>query len=184
MRAIFKESLIEVIHDIKKDSSIAMASAKKTKNEGSPSARASSLKNPASPLSDEKQLEAQIGSFKRQIMLGGIEALKVHTEIMKIQDKNQKEQALKLAQKELGANKMRGKHILEALQGLKLTEDENYFNRQTYAEFMKDPLGRVLKQRTVTMHPEVRKRQTELIVNFQKLQNRAIDEGMILEHVD
>ena len=134
-------------------------------------------------MSDEKQLEAQIGSFKRQVMLGGIEALKVHIEIMKMQDKNQKEQALKLAVNELGAGKMRGKHILEALQGLKLTEDENYFKRQSYAEFMKDPLGRVLKQRTVTMNPEVRKRQTELIVNFQKLQNKARGEGMVLEEV-
>jgi hypothetical protein len=99
-------------------------------------------------------------------MLGGIEALKVHIEIMKLQDKNQKEQALKLAKNELGTGKMRGKHILEALQGLKVSEDENYFKRQSYAEFMKDPLGRVLKQQTVTMNPEVRKRKTELIVNF------------------
>jgi hypothetical protein len=78
---------------------------------------------------------------------------------------------------------MRGKHILEALKGLKLSEDEMYFSRQSYAEFMKDPLGRLLKQRMVTLHPEVRKRNIQLIVNFQKLQEKAKNEGMVLEHV-
>lgn len=61
---------------------------------------------------------------------------------------------MKLANIELGP-KVRGKQILEALQKLKTSEDANYFKRQSYAEFMKDPLGRVLNQKQVEMNPKV-----------------------------
>ena len=38
-----------------------------------------------------------MGSFKRKLMLGGIEACKVHFEILKIQDKNKANHAAEIA---------------------------------------------------------------------------------------
>ena len=35
----------------------------------------------------------------------------------------------------------RGKDILEALQNVKLEVDRNYFARQTYEDYLKDPFG-------------------------------------------
>ena len=50
---------------------------------------------------------------------------------------------------------MNGKKILEAIQNLKLQDDINYFTRQSYDLYMKDPLGKTFKQQMVRKNPEV-----------------------------
>ena len=63
----------------------------------------------------------------------------------------------------------RGKDILESLQNIKLETDRKYFERQTYDEFVKDPLGGTVRDKQTN--------ENEIIVEnryAQKMQDKLI----------
>ena len=49
----------------------------------------------------------------------------------------------------------KGKEILDALHELKIEYDRDYFNRQTYKEFLVDPLGSKLMDAWAATDPSV-----------------------------
>ena len=49
----------------------------------------------------------------------------------------------------------KGKAILDNLHELKVSYDNNFFNRQTYKEFLQDPLGSKLLDSWAASDPEV-----------------------------
>lgn len=49
-----------------------------------------------------------------------------------------------------------GKEILESLHDLKIEYDRDYFSRQTYREFLADPLGEKLIDAWAAKDPDVK----------------------------
>ena len=70
----------------------------------------------------------------------------------------------------------KGKEILDNLHDLKIEYDRDYFNRQTYREFLADPLGSKLIDAWAATNAEVKanvKDQSRVAMVMQKVANLA-----------
>ena len=69
-----------------------------------------------------------------------------------------------------------GKEILDNLHELKIQYDRDYFNRQTYREFLADPLGAKLMDAWAATDPDVKSnvsKQGRVVMNIQRIAELA-----------
>jgi hypothetical protein len=103
-----------------------------------------------------KNLSLEIKNYQRKTMLNGIDQLEML---------DQNHELVKLAKAQgidpMVVSNFKGKEILENLRALKIEYDKQYFSRQTYKEFLVDPLGAKLIDAWAAKDPTVRKHTNE-----------------------
>ena len=107
-------------------------------------------RNLASVQKREKNLSLEIKNYQRKTMLNGIDQLEDLNSCYTLVQQS----------KAAGVNPMivsnfKGKAILDNLHDLKIWFDANYFNRQTFKEFLADPLGSKLIDAWAASDPAV-----------------------------
>ena len=84
----------------------------------------------------KENLSLEVKNYQRKTLLSGIgqqETLGEHYDLV--------QQAIAQGISPIAVSNFKGKEVLDNLRGLKVVYDKDYFNKQTFEEYLVDPLG-------------------------------------------